>query len=85
MSKIVEGLRGDAFIIARTVGLDALMTEGDEWCRPGVEVSIEAMRSSVLPLTTHEAKEMFRQYCNLTGALSIVSYTHLTLPTNYAV
>jgi hypothetical protein len=75
MSKIVEGLRGDAFIIARTAGLDAagldaLTTEGDEWSRPGVEVLTEAMKSSAFPLTTHEAKVMLRQYCKPTGALS---------------
>jgi hypothetical protein len=36
----------------------------------GVDALIEAMKKSVFPLTTHEAKELFRQYCKPTGSLS---------------
>ena len=36
----------------------------------GVDILIEAIRASVFPLTTYEAKELFRQYCKPTGSLS---------------
>ena len=35
-----------------------------------MDALIEAMRASVFPLTTHEAKELFRQYTKPSGALS---------------
>jgi hypothetical protein len=71
MSKVVEGLRGDAFIIAKEVGLDRIWCPGDE-LQPeaGVDTLIKAVRLSVFPLTTHEAKELFRQYCKPSGTLS---------------
>ena len=97
MSKVVGGLRGDAFIIAKEVGLERIWSPGtfaevepeereyeldeDEETvhavpprgprqNAGVDILIEAIRASVFPLTTYEAKELFRQYCKPTGSLS---------------
>ena len=81
MSKVVDGLRGDAFIIAKEVGLERLWCSGivdleafeedGEWTeKPGVDVLIDSIRKSVFPLTTYEAKELFRQYCKPGGSLA---------------
>ena len=127
MSKIVDGLRGEAFIAAKDIGVDRLWQPGGEeeqedWyeesehtefveeageaetaeeeaaeekgkggkgksklkgkgysgtttppvttpVKPGVQVLIEAIRRQVFPMTTHEAKELFRQYCRPKGPL----------------
>ena len=67
-SKIVDGLRGDAFVVAQDVGLKTLWQSGrspdaeedeeDDFglMQSGVDILIEAMRKMVFPLTTHEAK-----------------------------
>ena len=74
-SKVVDGLRGDAFVIAQEVGLENLWEEGTGYTRPleslsegtsvdsedrpipsGIDQLITAMKTSVFPLTTHEAK-----------------------------
>ena len=70
VNKVVEGLRGDAFIVAQEVGLDTLWLEDDIDHKSGIETLIQAMKASVFPLTTHEAKELFRQYCKVGGVLS---------------
>ena len=72
MSKVVEGLRGDAFIIAQQIGFEKLKQGGDDelQIKPGVDQLIDAMKKSVFPLTTYEAKEMFRQYTKPNGSLS---------------
>ena len=91
ISKVVEGLRGDAFLVAQEVGLEQLWSkeaeavegstvgEDDEAASEfivrstggvGIDLLIKAMKNSVFPLTTHEAKELFRQYCLPTGSLS---------------
>ena len=70
MSKVVDGPRGDAFIIAKEVGLDNLWDAGDEYADPGVDVLINAIEAGVFPLTTYEATELFRQYCKPSGSLS---------------
>jgi hypothetical protein len=103
MSKVVDGLRGDAFIIAKEVGLEKIWSPGtfaenddtyECWSNmdernnldeeettyhapprgprqnAGVDILIEAIRASVFPLTTYEAKELFRQYCKPSGSLS---------------
>ena len=70
MSKVVDGLRGDAFIIAKEVGLDKLWEVGDAFVDAGVDTLIKAIKESVFPLTTYEAKELFRQYCKPAGSLS---------------
>ena len=72
VSRIMEGLRGDAFIIAQETGLDVLWDPGSiqNNTDPGIEVLITKMKQHVFPLTTHEAKELFRQYCKTSGSLS---------------
>ena len=76
ISKVVEGLQGDAFTVAKEVGYQSLWhigSAGDEFeeaTPSGMDALIEAMRASVFPLTTHEAKELFRQYTKPSGALS---------------
>ena len=87
--KVVDGLRGDAFVVAQEVGLEQLWTketeaaeesaagEGEEVASEfivrstgGIDLLIHAMKRSVFPLTTHEAKELLRQYCKPAGSLS---------------
>lgn len=73
MSKVVDGLRGDAFIVAKEVGLDSIWYPGDaddSQSGGGVDTLIGAIKLSVFPMTTHEAKELFRQYCKPSGSLS---------------
>ena len=83
ISKVVEGLRGDAFIVAQEVGLDrlwktvgepSLSEEGlhgfETSTESGVNALIKAMKIRVFPYTTHEAKELFRHYTKPSGALS---------------
>ena len=50
VSKVVDGIRGDAFVVAQEVGLEALY----EW--DGVEKLTKAMRNMVFPRTEQEAK-----------------------------
>ncbi len=64
VSKVVDGLRGDAFVVAQEVGLETL------WGTRGVEQLTKNMREMVFPLTTQEAKELFRQYTKQNGLLS---------------
>ena len=52
-AKIVEGLRGDAFAIARDVGMTELLSEN------GVKTLIERIRQQVFPLKQTEAREVF--------------------------
>ena len=54
VNKIVEGLRGDAFAIARDVGLDQLTAPG------GLEHLITQITAHVFPRAQEEAKELFR-------------------------
>jgi hypothetical protein len=70
MSQVIDGPRGDAFIIAKELGLDRIWDVGDDFSPSGVDTLIEAIKASVFPLTTHEAKELFRQYCKPVGSLS---------------
>ena len=74
MSKVVDGLRGEAFIVGKEIGLDKIWDPGsrteDERVAPGVDVLIEGIKTSVFPQTTYEAKELFRQYTKSSGALA---------------
>ena len=54
VAKIVEGLRGDAFVVAQEVGLGELASTD------GIDTFVASMFAMVFPLTTHEAKELFR-------------------------
>ena len=76
MSKVVDGLRGEAFIVAKEIGLDNIWTPGvvdddpSKCVKSGVDTLIETIKLSVFPQTTYEAKELFRQYCKPSGALA---------------
>ena len=50
VSKIVDGLRGDAFVVAQEVCLESLH-EHD-----GIQLLSQKMRELVFPMTTQEAK-----------------------------
>ena len=54
VNKIVEGLRGDAFLIARDLGLETLTQEG------GLERLFDRIKSNVFPRAQEEAKELFQ-------------------------
>ena len=53
VSKIIAGLRADAFVVAHEVGLEP----------GGTDALFTAMKQMVFPLIQHEAKELFRLYC----------------------
>ena len=69
-SRVVDGLRSDAFVVAREVGLDTLYKPGSDTDASGIEQLVEAMKAAVFPLTTHEAKELFRQFTKPSGSMS---------------
>ena len=62
--KIIEGLRGDAYIVAEQLGIDTL-SEPD-----GVRASIAAMNKMVFPYVESEAKELFRHFTKPAGVLT---------------
>ena len=64
VNKIVEGLRGDAFLIARDLGLETLTQDG------GLEQLVERIKSNVFPRAQGEAKELFRAGQKAGGVLS---------------
>ena len=75
VNKIVEGLRGDAFLLARDLGLETLARPG------GLERLIEVIRNHVFPRALEESKELFRAGQKHGGPLSrqptesMLSYT----------
>ena len=70
MGKIIEGLRGEAFVVAKELGLDALWNSPDDFTEGGVDNLIRAVKLSVFPNVTHEAKELFTQFSKASGPLS---------------
>ena len=64
VSKILEGLRGDAFSIARDIGLNRLLQPD------GIDHLIEQIRQQAFPLQSEEASELFRQGQLLSGPLA---------------
>ena len=64
VSKILEGLRGDAFSIARDIGLERLLKPD------GIDHLIEQIRQQAFPLQSEEASELFRQGQLLSGPLA---------------
>ena len=69
MSKVCDGLRGDAVAAAQEVGFDNLCEIVDgktAWYR---HVDPSHARN-VFPMTQHESEELFRQYCRPGGPLS---------------
>ncbi len=71
VSKVVEGLGGDAFIVAQEMGFTTLTAAYDEDAHTGGgDTLIDLMKTMVFPVTTHEAKELFRQFCKPNGVLA---------------
>ena len=64
VTKIVEGLRGDAFDVARDLGEDVLC--GDD----GLIMLVDAMRTTVFPLKAQEVKELLKHGTKPGGLLS---------------
>ena len=54
MSKVMEGLRGDAFLVARDMGINALVADG------GLRELVRRIKQSVFPRASEEARELFR-------------------------
>ena len=63
-SRIIQGLRDDAFLVAADIGVEELTKE------EGVETLVEAMRNSVFPFKEEEAKLLYKIGHNLDGILS---------------
>ena len=57
VTKVMEALRGDAFLMAKDLGLNALMDVGPP---TGLELLVEKVKEHVFPLKPHEAREPFR-------------------------
>ena len=69
MSKVCDGLLGDAFVAAQENVSNNLREIVDGRPR-GIETLIERLRGMVFPMTEHESKELFRRYCRPGGPLS---------------
>ena len=69
VSKVCDGLRGDAFVVAQEVSFDNLCELVDGRPR-GIDTLLQHVRGMVFPLTEHESKELFRQYCRPGGSFS---------------
>ena len=70
VNKIVEGLRGDAFLVARDLDHEALMKP------KGLETLISRIRANVFPRATQKARELFPAGQRQGGVLSRqLSYT----------
>jgi len=67
VTKVMEGLRGDAFLMAKDLGLSALMDVGPP---TGLELLVEKIKEHVFPLRSHEARELFRLGQQASGPLS---------------
>ena len=74
VQKTVEGLRGDAFLIAKDIGLDELAATGGK----GIEKLIDLVRDHTFPLREEEAKELFAQGQRQGGPLSRQSGESMT-------
>ncbi|CAE7946174.1 unnamed protein product [Symbiodinium sp. KB8] len=54
VQKVVEGLRGEAFELARDIGIEAMTAPG------GLKAFIQSLREIVFPRASEEARELFR-------------------------
>ena len=70
MSHVIEGLRGDAVLIAQEIGNEKLNTKGDSLVDSGLGLLIREMKESVFPQTQSDAKELFRSFVKDGGPLS---------------
>ena len=73
VNKFVEGLRGDAFLIARDLGLETLTQDG------GLERLVERIKSHVFPRAQEEAKELFRAGQSRRSFVSTASRAYVEL------
>ena len=64
MSKLVDGLRADAFTAAMTIGYERLLQAG------GLDELIKAIRDVVFPQSEHEAKVLFSAFTKQGGPLA---------------
>ena len=62
--RVLEGLRGDAFLVARDMGLETLVAKG------GLDELVERIRKMVFPRATEEARELFRTGQRVGGPLA---------------
>ena len=69
MSKVCDGLRGDALVAVQEVGFDTLCEIVDGTLR-SIDTLINHTRGVVFPLAERELKELTRQYCRPGGPLS---------------
>ena len=67
VTNVMEGLRGDAFLMAKDLGLNALMDVGPP---TGLELLVERIKEHVFSLRSHEARELFRLGQQANGPLS---------------
>ena len=78
VTKVMEGLRGDAFLMAKDLGLKALMDVGPP---TGLELLVERIKEHVFPLRSHEARELVPSSDNMpTGPLSVASPLRQSCP-----
>ena len=63
-AKLLESLRGDAYIVAQDLGHTVLKKEN------AIEEIIEAVKKQIFPLQAQEAKELYRVGCSVGGVMS---------------
>ena len=69
VTEVMEGLRGDAFLMAKDLGLSALMDVGPP---TGLDLLVERIKEHVFPLRSHEARELFGLGQQASGILSFI-------------
>ena len=70
MTNVIQGLRGDAVLVAQEIGMDKLNAEGDSLVSSGLELLIREMKVTVFPQTQNEAKDLFKFFTKGGGPLS---------------
>ena len=63
-AKLLESLRGDAYIVTQDLGHTVLKTEN------AIEEIIEAVKKQIFPLQAQEAKELYRVGSSVGGVMS---------------
>ena len=64
VQKVLEGLRGDAYLVAQDLGVSKLMEDD------GIDQLIAALKKMIFPLQALEAKELFRVGQQMAGPLA---------------
>ena len=70
MTNVIQGLKGDAVLVAQEIGMDKLNAEGDSLVSSGLELLIREMKAAVFPQTQNEAKDLFKVFMKAGGPLS---------------